>query len=283
MSAAEKADLDRILCHPSLSSEGTRYWWPGQAHAYQLPPEGDWQTWVIRAGRGSGKTRAGAEWVRGQAERDAGARIALVGATSADVRDVMIEGPSGILSISPDWFRPDYEPTRRRLRWPNGATATTFSAEEPDRLRGPQHSGAWCDELAAWTKPETFDQLLFGMRVGSNPQVLVTTTPRPTKALKDILAHPRTVETRGSSYDNRAHLAPGFFDAILRRYEGTRLGRQEILAEILEDVEGALWCRDVIRYRALDALPETSWLNVPSTDASATATAPTFAGDITTG
>jgi len=192
------------------------------------------------AGRGAGKTRAGAEWV--QEQIDGGCRrIALVGATAADVRDVMVEGESGILATARPGMRPTYEPSRRRLTWPNGAIATTYSAEEPERLRGPQHDAAWADELGAWRYSETWDMLMFGLRLGADPRALVTTTPRPTPLVRSILASPTTVVTRGTTYDNRDNLAPSFFDAIISRYEGTRLGRQELEGELIEDVPGALW------------------------------------------
>lgn len=212
----------------------------------QLPPVGDWRTWLILAGRGFGKTRTGAETVRARVEAGAATRVALVGQTAADVRDVMIEGESGILAVSPPWFEPKYEPSKRRLTWPNGAIATAYSADEPRQLRGPQHDFAWADELASWATPEAWDQLMFGLRLGSDPRVIVTTTPRPTRIIRELLADPTTHATRGSTYDNRANLAPAFFEQIIRKYEGTRLGRQELHAEVLDDVPGALWTRAML-------------------------------------
>lgn len=158
----------------------------------------------------------------------------------------MVEGESGLLAISPPWNRPLYEPSKRRLTWPSGAIATLFSAEKPDMLRGPQYDRAWCDELAAWKYPETWDQLQFGLRLGKNPQVVVTTTPRPTPLVKELVADPTTHITRGSTYDNTDNLAPRFVEKLLQKYDGTRLGRQEIGGEILTDVPGALWKRDWI-------------------------------------
>ncbi len=155
----------------------------------------------------------------------------------------MVEGESGILAIAPPWNRPHYEPSKRRVTWPNGAIATLYSADEPERLRGPQHDLAWPDELGAWRYPETWDMLMFGLRLGSKPRAVVTTTPRPTRLIRDLIASPTTVVTRGSTYDNRANLAPAFFEQIIRKYEGTRLGRQELYAEVLDDVPGALWTR----------------------------------------
>jgi hypothetical protein len=165
--------------------------------------------------------------------------MALVGATAADVRDVMVEGPSGVLAVSPPWDRPVYEPSKRRLRWRNGAVATTFSADEPERLRGPQHDGAWVDELAAFRYPAALDNLFLGLRLGDDPRLCVTTTPKPIDLVTDLLADPTTAVSRGTTYENRAHLSPAFFARIVGRFEGTRLGRQELLAEVLEASDGA--------------------------------------------
>ena len=162
--------------------------WAAQARPSQLPPHGDWRVWLLVAGRGYGKTRAGAEWINAQAQSGAaGARIALVAPTAADARDVMVEGQSGILATAPSWARPLYEPSRRRVSWPNGAVGMLFSADEPERLRGPQHSSAWCDELGAWRYPEAWHMLLFGLRLGIDPRVLVTTTPRPNQSIRVAL------------------------------------------------------------------------------------------------
>jgi predicted phage terminase large subunit-like protein len=215
--------------------------WRGDlARPEQIAPDGDWTTWLYMAGRGSGKTRAGAEWVHEQIAAGC-KRIALVGATAADARDVMVEGESGILPTSRPGFRPAYEPSRRRLTWPNGAIATTYSAEEPERLRGPQHDGAWADEVGAWRYAATWDMLMLGLRLGVAPRALVTTTPRPTRLVRSLLDSDTTATTRGSTYDNRDNLAPSFFDSIITRYEGTRMGRQELLGEFVDDVPGALW------------------------------------------
>ena len=215
--------------------------WPVWARPEQLQPAGAWRTWLILAGRGWGKSRTGAEWVRAQVKAGLAGRIALVARTASDVRDVIVEGESGILAISPKDERPTWEPSRRRLTWPNGAQATTYSADEPDQLRGPQHDGAWCDELAAWRYPETWDQLRFGLRLGAHPRVVVTTTPRPTKIIRDLIASPDTVVTRGRTRDNVANLAPGVVAELERRYAGSRLGRQELDGEVLDDSAGALW------------------------------------------
>lgn len=201
--------------------------------------------WLLLAGRGFGKTRTGAEWTRGIHETHS--PIALVAPTAADARDVMVEGPAGILAVSPPWDRPIYEPSKRRVTWRNGCVATLFSADEPDRLRGPQHAAAWCDEAGAWRyADDAWDMLMFGLRLGSAPRCLVTTTPRPIKLIRTLLKDPACKITRGSTFANRANLAPSFFAQIVAKYQGTRLGRQELEAELLEDVPGALWQRDVI-------------------------------------
>lgn len=230
--------------------------WQFLARPDQLPPAGDWRTWFIRTGRGWGKTRTAAEWVRDQVANHGRRRIALVAATAADARDVMVEGQSGLLSCYPDAERPLYEPSKRRITWPNGAIATTYSADEPERLRGPQHDAAWADELAAWKRArEAWDMLMFGLRLGANPQTVVTTTPKPLSLLREIEESPETVTTTGSTYANAANLAPVFLSKILRRYKGTRLGRQEIEGERLDDIPGALWSRQMIEDARVSVLP----------------------------
>ena len=209
-----------------------------RARANQRPPAGDWRTWLLLMGRGAGKTRSAAEWVRHRVESGAVRAAGPGGATAADVRDTMVDGQSGILAVSPPWFRPRYEPSKRRLTWPNGARATTFSAEEPDRLRGPQHDCAWLDELAAFRYPAAMDNLLLGLRLGADPRLCVTTTPRPVRLVTDLIGDPTTAIARGTTYDNRANLAPSFFERIVTKYEGTRLGQQELLAEVLEVGDG---------------------------------------------
>lgn len=237
-------------------ARGLLYDWRFWARPAQLAPEGDWRAWVINAGRGFGKTRSGAEWVRDQVERHGRRRMALVGRTAADVRDVMVEGPSGILAVCPPWARPKYFPSKRRLVWPSGAIATTYAAEKPDQLRGPQHDAAWGDEVAAWRYDDAYDQLMFGLRQGNNPQAVFTTTPRPTKLVKALISGPDTIVVTGSTYDNAANLAPQFIDRIIQRYEGTRLGRQEIYAAILDDNPGALWNRALLEKHRVRKMPE---------------------------
>lgn len=224
-------------------AESLIYDWKFWARPNQIAPTWAWRIWLILAGRGFGKTRTGAEWVRDEVESGRRGRIALVGRTAADVRDVMVEGESGLLSVCSPFFRPRYLSSSRRLIFPNGAICVTYSAEEPDLLRGPQHDGAWADELAAWKKPETWDMLLFGLRLGDDPRAIVTTTPRPIKLLKELLNDPTCAVVKGSTFDNRANLPDLFLSKIVSRYEGTRLGRQELHAEILDDNPNALWKR----------------------------------------
>ena len=223
----------------AAEAEALRSDWGFWARENQRVPEGNWANWLILAGRGFGKTRVGAEMVRLWIQDFA--LVNLIGATAADARDIMIEGESGILEICPRNERPLYVPSKRRLEWPNGARTLIFTADEPERLRGKQHQKLWCDEIASWRRPEAFEQAMLGLRLGALPQVVITTTPKPVKLLRELLANPETVLTRGSTYDNRANLAPGYFAQIIKRYEGTRLGRQELNAELLEEIEGALW------------------------------------------
>lgn len=230
---------------------------------HQLPPSGDWRTWVIMGGRGAGKTRAGAEWVRSEVEgarpMDSGRckRIALVGETIDQVREVMIFGESGILACSPPDRRPEWQATRKRLIWPNGAVAQAFSAHDPEGLRGPQFDGAWVDELAKWKRArETWDMLQFGLRLGEAPRVCVTTTPRNVGVLKDILATPSTVTSSAPTEANRAHLAESFLDEVRARYAGTRLGRQELDGLLIDEAEDALWSPAMLEAARVDTLPE---------------------------
>ncbi len=236
-------------------AQAVPYAWQVWGREKQFAPAGDWRTWLILAGRGFGKTRCGAEWVRQEIESGRRGRLALVARTAGDVRDVIVEGESGIMAISPPWFRPHYEPSKRRLTWPNGAIATTYSADEPDSLRGPQHDGAWGDEIAAWADPDAWDQLMLGLRLGNDPKCVATTTPRAIPLIRKLIADPSTVTVRGSTFENAANLAPVFLDEMLRKYKGTRLGRQELYAELLEDVPGALWQREKLDQLRVQALP----------------------------
>jgi phage terminase large subunit-like protein len=205
---------------------------------------GEKNTWLVMAGRGFGKTRVGAEWVRGRIKKSQ--YVNLIGATASDARDIMIEGESGILNICSKQERPEYIASKRQLQWPNGAVSLVFTADEPERLRGKQHSDLWADELGSWRYSESWDQAMFGLRLGNQPQAVVTTTPRPTKLVKDLIKSVATAVTRGSTYDNRKNLAKTFLDTIITKYEGTRLGRQELMAELLEDNPGALWHQTAI-------------------------------------
>lgn len=230
---------------------------------HQLPPEGDWRSWVILGGRGAGKTRAGAEWVRSRVEGamplDAGEakRVALIGETFDQVRDVMVFGDSGIMACSPPDRRPDWQATRRRLVWPNGAIAECHSASSPEGLRGPQFDAAWVDELAKWHKAqEAWDMLQFGLRLGERPQQVITTTPRNVSVLKQILEASSTVTTSAPTEANAAYLAENFLEEVRARYGGTRLGRQELDGELLEDVEGALWSSSMLEGLRVAELPQ---------------------------
>ncbi len=234
------------------------------AHAeHQLPPEGDWNTWVILGGRGAGKTRAGSEWVRAQVEGDGPydkgrcRKVALVGETYDQTRDVMVFGESGILRSSPPDRRPEWQATRRRLVWPNGAEAQCFSASDPEALRGPQFDCAWVDELAKWKKgQEAWDMLQFALRLGDHPQQVVTTTPRTVAVLRDLLAAEGTVQTSAPTSVNRSFLAESFLEKITTRFGGTRIGRQEIEGELLSDHEGALWKLAMLDAVRIDVVPE---------------------------
>lgn len=231
-------------------------WLFPHARANQHPPKGDWLVWLIRGGRGSGKTRPGAEWVHRRTKISP--RIALIGRTGPDARAYMIEGESGLLATAAPDNRPIWEPSKKELTWPNGAKAFVFSAEEPDRLRGPQHHDAWLDEPAHFDNiEEVWSNLLFGLRlIGQDePRICCTTTPVPTKWVKDTIADPDTVSVIASTYENVHNLAPKFAKVILTKYEGTRKGRQEIHGEVLADVEGALWQYEYLENRILDKGP----------------------------
>jgi phage terminase large subunit-like protein len=246
--------------HSELSrsfAEALKADWHSQARPNQLPPPGEWRIWLVLAGRGFGKTRTGAEWVRSQAESGTAKRMALVAPTAGDARDVMIEGESGILAISLRGNKPNYEPTKRRLTWPNGTIATAYSADEAERLRGPQHDAAWCDELGAWRYPESWDMLMMGLRLGKNPRCIVTTTPKPTKLIRELVGREGkdVVISRGKTSENAANLAPQFIETIVSRYQGTRLGRQELEGELLTDTPGALWSESVLESTRVAVAP----------------------------
>ncbi len=249
------------------------YEWRLWARPQQLPPtDADWLFWMLLAGRGYGKTRTSVEWGREQAHAMPGSHGAIVGATAADVRDVMVKE---LIARSPPWEGCVYEPSKRRVSWANGSTATLYSAEEPNRLRGPQHHWALADELAAWAYvDEVWDMLMMTMRLGERPRVVISTTPRPLPIIRRLMKDPGARVTTGSTYDNSANLSAAFIEAIKSRYDGTRLGQQEIYARVLDDVEGALWSHGLIDQHRRDMPPTLKRLVVavdPSGSAKRTA------------
>ncbi len=255
------ADLTEDEC------EALNYDWRFWARKNQLPPEGNWFCWLILAGRGFGKTRTAVEWIRGltegdsplKAPKDAPERIALVADTFLDGRLTMIEGESGLLAVTHKDFMPTFESSNKKLVWPNGIQAFLYSAESPDQLRGPQHHVAWADELAKWRYLEdSWSNLLLGLRLGKAPKVLATTTPRNIPLLRRLVEDETTQVVRGSTYDNRSNLPQSFFEQVVGQYEGTRIGRQEIYGEILSDVPGALWNRDLLESLRAREVPPLS-------------------------
>ena len=249
------------LALPPRDADYFNGYFPAFAHPHQKPPEranggGDWTTWLILGGRGAGKTRAGAEWVRSVALADGQARIALVGESEHEVRSVMIEGVSGLLAVHRRHDRPRWLASRRRLEWRSGAVAEIFTAENYEALRGSQFSAAWCDELAKWRHAEaTFDNLQFGLRLGQRPRQVVTTTPRPTALIRRLIGDKRTALTHAGTTVNAFNLAPTFLESVLARYHGTRLGRQEIAGEIIEDRTDALWSRSGLEAARVSVAP----------------------------
>jgi phage terminase large subunit-like protein len=258
--AAQKAFLDALSEQEMSALPFLFDFW---AHPHQLPPDGDWRSWVIMGGRGAGKTRAGAEWVRMMVEGDMpgdhgrARRVALVGETFDQVRDVMIFGDSGIIACSPPDRRPEWQATRRRLVWPNGAIAEAHSASSPEHMRGPQFDAAWVDELAKWKKArEAYDQLQFSLRLGDCPQQVITTTPRNVTVLKQVLDAGSTVVTHAPTEANSANLAASFLEEVRTRFGNTRLGRQELDGVLLDDLDGALWKASMLEDLRVAALPE---------------------------
>jgi len=254
---AERIDILSKLTDKQVL--GLRYDWNFWARPSQKLPSGNWFCWLLRSGRGYGKSRTGSETVIQWAMKGY-SPIALVGQTKADVRDTMVEvGDSSILKVAPPWFRPAYEPSKRRLVFPNGVTCFIYSGDEPDQLRGPQHMKAWVDELAKFKyAQETWDNLEFGLRKGDNPQIICTTTPRPIKIIRDLIADKRTVETRGNTLDNASNLNPQYLERVVSKYQGTRLGRQELNGDLLDDNPEALWKRaDIDNYR-VRTIPQLS-------------------------
>ncbi len=242
----EGARTDLVRRLPVAVARTLHDCWPLWAHPGQLPGREDWTLWLIRAGRGFGKTRAGAEWVQAYARAHVSARIALVGASRDDVRQVMVEGPSGLIATARHGERIEWRPTTGEVRFASGARAFVYSAGAPEGLRGPEHHAAWCDELAKWRHGEaTWDNLMLGMRLGERPQVLVTTTPRPNPLMRRVMAEPGLIETRGGTNDN-PHLAAGVRARFVAQYGGSKLGRQELDGEMVDDLTDALWTRALL-------------------------------------
>lgn len=240
LNPARTKELETVL-------KDVRWDWGWLARPNQLPPEGDWLTWLVLAGRGFGKTRTGSEWIRAEVTAKRASRIALIAETQKDLEEVMVFGDSGIASVFPPHQKPKITKKPIRIEFHTGAIATGYNATEPDQLRGPQFDAAYCDELAKWRYArETWDQLQFGLRLGDRPRQIITTTPRPIPILKEILAASTTVVSRGVTLDNQANLAASFIKSITDKYAGTRLGRQELSAEILDDVPDALWTRSAL-------------------------------------
>ena len=233
-------------------------WTTVSARPTQLPPDGNWLTWLVLAGRGFGKTRLGAEWLAWKAVRNNGTRWAIVAPTFSDARDTCVEGESGIKAILERYgYLAKWNRSLGEIELTNGSRIKLFSADEPERLRGPQHHGAWCDELAAWRYDEAWDQLAFGLRLGQNPQTVVTTTPKPIPLVRKLLDREGVTVTRGSTFDNAANLSPAALAELKARYEGTRLGRQELYGEVLNDVEGALFTYAMLEGTRVSELPDT--------------------------
>ena len=227
--------------------------WGIWARDNQWPPEGAWRVWLMMAGRGFGKTRAGAEWIRMQANGKSPKRMALVGETFNDVRQVMVEGASGIMTISPFYERPEWFPSKRLLVWPNGSVALCYSATEPDQLRGPEHELAWCDEIAKWKRSDAWDHLMLGLRLGDAPKVLATTTPQPKKWLINLIHEDGVHLTQGRTHDNKANLSPGFITAVETRFRKTKIAAQELDGVLIQEHPDALWTRQIIEKNRKDS------------------------------
>jgi phage terminase large subunit-like protein len=272
-------DQERFEILSGMDPEALLWDWSVWGRPEQQAPEGDWNVWLVLAGRGFGKTRLASEWVREQAKytNTGQRRFALVARTAGDVRDVIVEGESGILNVTPPSERPLYEPSKRRLTWPNGNVASLFTADEPDSLRGPQFTHAWGDEIAAWRQtPDAagmtaFDNLRVGTRLGTNPKILVTTTPKRTPLLYKLIEEQKTGRvaiTRGSTMDNAGNLAGAYLDTMLGVYEGTALARQELYGEMLEAMEGAMWTEEMIERGREMSMPISAPLRCIAVDPS---------------
>jgi phage terminase large subunit-like protein len=276
------SEEERLAALADIDPDGLMWDWSVWARPEQLAPPGiDWSVWLVMAGRGFGKTRLAAEWIREQAKYTTTGqrRFALVARTAADVRDVIVEGESGIINISPPSEKPHYEPSKRRLTWPNGNTASLFTADEPDGLRGPQFTHAWGDEIAAWRQtPDAagmtaFDNLRVGTRLGANPQMVVTTTPKRVPLLYKLIEESRTdkgnvIITKGSTLDNAGNLSSSYLNTITGVYEGTALARQELYGEMLEDLEGAMWNEEMVEEARQAVYPLNTPLRIIGVDPS---------------
>ncbi len=254
---------------PPREADAILHHWENWARPEQLTPAGNWNYWLILAGRGWGKSRTGSEFVKQEIKTCE--NVNLIGATSDDAIRIMIEGPGGILRNCSNAERPRWIANKNCLYWPNGAKSNVFTADKPDRLRGENSGGLWCDEIAAWRYSDAWDQAQFGLRLGANPRAVVTTTPRPTAQVKELIKDPLTFITRGTTYDNKANLAPNFLAKIVKKYEGTRLGRQELNAELLDDNPGALWQRSKIDAMRVQYAPYTLKRIVVAVDPATTA------------
>lgn len=232
------------------SPDTDKYLWLKNARPNQLPPPGDWRIWLILAGRGFGKTRTGAETLRSWIQSGQYKRVALMSQSIREARSVMVEGASGLLEIHPPSERPSYKRTEHQLKWANGTLATFYGANQFERLRGPQFDVAWIDELAKFRFPEeAWNQLMLTLRLGKDPRCIITTTPKPISLIEKLMKQQDVVVTHGTTFDNRANLAPGFIELIIKQFEGTRIGAQELYAELLAEKQGALWRRDLIHYQ----------------------------------
>lgn len=256
ISQLPKPERDQLIL--SLSPEraaALKYDWPSWARSNQLPPPGSWSYWMVKAGRGFGKTRTGAEFIR-QKIKDGAKQLNIIVRTVGDIEKILVRSSGGVLKVCADDERPRWIANKRLFEWPGGATTFVFTAEEPDSLRGPECEFLWADELASWRYgQETWDNAMMGLRLGQNPQAIITTTPRPTKLVRELIANPFTALTAGTTYENRANLAPAFYTQIIQKYEGTRLGRQELLAEVLDDNPGALFKLSDIEGARVQKLP----------------------------
>lgn len=256
VSLASLPESERLKLIPTNETDAAQvlYSWPFWARPQQLPPPDPWFIWYIQAGRGFGKTRTGAEWVRSRIE--SGAKYGgIVGPTISTTRNLMVDGPSGVIRICPPWFKPVYKPSIHKIIWPNGAVVEVFSAEEPDRLRGANLEFGWAEEIGTWKDADPLDMFILCVRVGGDPRILITGTPKPVPHVKRLLTLPNVVVVRGSTYENVVNLDKAFLSQITGMYEGTRLGRQELYAEILDEVEGALWTPAMIESSRVTQCP----------------------------